>query len=467
MHRTFVASAFLVAAWAGAAGATATREFLGVGFGSAISADGTVVVGNTPGDYETFRWTAATGMVPLGRATVPVLGVGAGIPDVSADGTRVSATILGADSTYATQGLWTLGEGWQETMPPPPPDGGLLDASYGSSWGLSGDGGTVVGLYWRPGQPGGSAHASAWTSATGVVDLGGTGQDSRANDCDADGDVVVGWASAPTGAWQPTVWVDGVLTTLEPTEGFCEAEIVTPEGTTVFGTTYEVATDKFFGAAWDWDGSTWNKRTLGALPGTAPSQGYVAPLGCTPDGGLVVGYNRFFWGSSTGFVWTEADGMVDVVGFAASLGIPFPANFDPQSLTAVSDDGSVLLGYGQDLFPPFQSRTFLIRLDAPVAAPQVGASFPGDVVLRAWPNPSRGATTFSLEVPRAASGTVDVHDVAGRLVRRLADGPLPAGTQSLRWDGRDETGAKAAAGVYYLRLAAGDLRGTEKLVMLR
>jgi uncharacterized membrane protein len=48
--------------------------------------------------------------------------------------------------------------------------------------------------------------------------LGSTGQDSRANACDADGNVIVGWASAPTGAWQPTAWVDGVLTTPEATE---------------------------------------------------------------------------------------------------------------------------------------------------------------------------------------------------------------------------------------------------------
>lgn len=103
----------------GAAHSTVTIEYLGPALPTDVSSDGSVIVGNLSGNYETFRWTEETGVVPLGRSSVEVIGVGAGTPDVSADGARVSATILGADSTYATQGLWTEGSGWLETMPPP------------------------------------------------------------------------------------------------------------------------------------------------------------------------------------------------------------------------------------------------------------------------------------------------------------------------------------------------------------
>lgn len=41
---------------------------------------------------------------------------------------------------------------------------------------------------------------------------------------------------------------------------------------------------------------------------------------------------------------------------------------------------------------------------------------------------------------------------AGRLVRRLYEGPLPEGVHALEWDGRDEEGRRVAAGVYHLRL---------------
>jgi uncharacterized membrane protein len=213
--RPLLALAAGIAVLASPASAAVTFEIIGEGYATDVSDDGTVVVGNLQASYEPFRWTAATGVVPLGRSSVEVLRVGGGIPAVSADGTRVSSTILGADSTYATQGLWILGQGWLETMPPTPPDGGLMDLQYGSAWGLSGDGTTLVGLYWRPGQPGGSAHASAWTAATGVVDLGSSGGDSRANRANHDGAVVTGWSANPvSGDWRPAVWVAGELTIL-------------------------------------------------------------------------------------------------------------------------------------------------------------------------------------------------------------------------------------------------------------
>ena len=141
---------------------------------------------------------------------MPVLGTGAGAPDVSADGTRISATILGDDGTYATQGVWTLGSGWQECMPPIPPDGGLLDNAYGSAWGISDDGSALVGLYWRPGNAEtGLAHASIWTENDGVVDLGSTIKNCRANDANLDGSVVVGWDEAPDGVLQSTCLIGG------------------------------------------------------------------------------------------------------------------------------------------------------------------------------------------------------------------------------------------------------------------
>ncbi len=462
-----VAAAAALAASAGVAHAAATLEFLDNVLGAAISADGTVIVGNTSDQYETFRWTEATGVVTLGRATLPAIGVAAGVPDVSDDGTRISATILGADSTYATQGVWTMGTGWQELMPPLPPHGGLIDQSYGSAWCISGDGNVVGGLYWRPGQPDGSAHATSWTDGGGVTDLGSNGHDSRANACDADGNVVVGWASIADGTWQPTAWVDGVLTTLEATAGFCEAHAVTPGGTTILGSTYDPTTFKFAAAAWDRDGASWMKRVLGALPGTAANTGYVAPNDCTPDGRLVVGFNQFFWGNSTGFVWTEELGMVDIVPFAASRGAPFPAGFDVLGLNAVSDDGSVLVGTGRSTVPPFAQRTFILRLDHGVSAPEIAAVDAREVSLRAWPNPTRGGVTIDFGLPRAGAGTIGVYDVTGRRVRQLASGTIPSGPRTIAWDARDGAGAKVGAGVYYLRLDAGDARGVETLVVVR
>lgn len=67
------------------------------------------------------------------------------------------------------------------------------------------------------------------------------------------------------------------------------------------------------------------------------------------------------------------------------------------------------------------------------------------------PNPSRGAVTAELTLPRAAQGRAEIHDLQGRLVRRLlAASPLPAGSSQLKWDGRDEGGRHVAAGLYVI-----------------
>jgi flagellar hook assembly protein FlgD len=54
----------------------------------------------------------------------------------------------------------------------------------------------------------------------------------------------------------------------------------------------------------------------------------------------------------------------------------------------------------------------------------------------------------------ARSGRVEIalFDIAGRLVRTLADLNFPAGEHSLTWDGRNSDGLPAARGVYFARI---------------
>ncbi len=47
---------------------------------------------------------------------------------------------------------------------------------------------------------------------------------------------------------------------------------------------------------------------------------------------------------------------------------------------------------------------------------------------------------------------VDVFDAQGRLVRRVVNKQMAAGTTSLMWDGRDSAGKSVAGGVYFVRV---------------
>jgi hypothetical protein len=87
--------------------------------------------------------------------------------------------------------------------------------------------------------------------------------------------------------------------------------------------------------------------------------------------------------------------------------------------------------------------------------------------IRARPNPFRGGTTVSFSVPAAGRVTLSVHDVTGRLVRRLIDRDLPAGPHERNWDGRLPDGSPAPAGVYFLRLTTGEGSYSRRSVLLR
>jgi hypothetical protein len=78
-----------------------------------------------------------------------------------------------------------------------------------------------------------------------------------------------------------------------------------------------------------------------------------------------------------------------------------------------------------------------------------------------------GSVRFVYDVPRAGDVSLRVFDVSGRSVRTLAKGPVEAGSWSATWDGRDESGRRAAAGVYIARLRTQSGARTVKFAYVR
>jgi len=83
------------------------------------------------------------------------------------------------------------------------------------------------------------------------------------------------------------------------------------------------------------------------------------------------------------------------------------------------------------------------------------------------PSPFRTTTAIRFDLARPGPVTVRVYDVAGRRVRTVTDGFRPAAGHRAVWDGRDERGRAAAAGVYFVRLVAGEVRATRRVILLR
>jgi hypothetical protein len=83
------------------------------------------------------------------------------------------------------------------------------------------------------------------------------------------------------------------------------------------------------------------------------------------------------------------------------------------------------------------------------------------------PNPLSGDTWIRYALPTQTPVELVIHDVTGRMIRVLARGAQPAGIHSVLWDGRDDTGASVAAGVYFYRLKAEGFEKARKLLVVR
>ena len=154
--------------------------------GTAVSADGSVLVGNSlsASGIEAFRWTLAGGLVGLGD--IAGGGFSSTANGVSADGSVVVGT-----GTPGLLGFGTHPFRWSEAQ-------GVEDLGFtGTGTDVSADGLVVVGQDTSTG----NSQAFRWTEPLGIERLGdleGGNFDSFATATSADGSVVVGraWSTA-------------------------------------------------------------------------------------------------------------------------------------------------------------------------------------------------------------------------------------------------------------------------------
>lgn len=82
------------------------------------------------------------------------------------------------------------------------------------------------------------------------------------------------------------------------------------------------------------------------------------------------------------------------------------------------------------------------------------------------PSPMRGAVEIGFSLPRATTVRLGILDLQGREIAVLAEGGLPAGPHTVRWDGGTSRGA-APAGLYFARLVAEGRVLSQRLVRLK
>ena len=88
-------------------------------------------------------------------------------------------------------------------------------------------------------------------------------------------------------------------------------------------------------------------------------------------------------------------------------------------------------------------------------------------LLAACPNPFGPSAVIGFELPARARVDLSVYDVSGRLVSRLAEGEFGAGMHKVAWHGRDESGERLPAGVYFVRMETQRRSTLRKIVLVR
>ncbi len=84
------------------------------------------------------------------------------------------------------------------------------------------------------------------------------------------------------------------------------------------------------------------------------------------------------------------------------------------------------------------------------------------------PNPFNPMTTINFDLARDSHVSLKIYDVAGRLVRGLANEEMVAGFgKQVMWNGLDNSGNRVSSGVYFYRLVAGDITATKKMVVMK
>jgi hypothetical protein len=256
---------------------------------------------------------------------------------------------------------------------------------------------------------------------------------------------------------------------LSDTTGDGQVGASNSSGTIVVGFERNNATSTRECARWTRTGSTWSAtQHLGSVPGTQPGYGINFANGVSRLGETIVGYCSFdgspYW--TTGFVWTQATGTIDVVTWLANNGVSVDAGFGITSLTGISADGQWIIGYGRDLIAPYTTRGFRIRNTQFDAVPSREAG-DGLALSAPAPNPSSGAARLAFTLPAAGNSDLAIFDTAGRRVAMLASGWMPSGQHSATWDGRADGGQSVAAGLYWARLSTGQGSVTQRLVRMR
>lgn len=178
-----------------------------------------------------------------------------------------------------------------------------------------------------------------------------------------------------------------------------------------------------------------------------------------------------------GVTLMEADGfwqLLQASGNRGDAGDAYPGStgnttFDGSSApSSASHNGTPTNVFVTNISAPGLQMSALMRADDVLldTDPPPGPAAYSLVLDQNVPNPFNPSTTIRFSLPIASSVSLNVYDVAGRLVVNLVNDYKPAGPQQVTWDGTTSRGGRAASGVYFYQLVAGGQTISKKMMLI-
>ncbi len=441
----------------GATGAFATGTFIpltdlpGSFFGGTLylSYDGQAM-GGAWNDY--FYWTEADGFM-----TIDTGGLSTSGGTISGDGSTLCFTRPNSDGLNAAA-YWTPAGGFvfMDEMPGGAPCGSDLSSGYA----LNFDGSIGVGLGWISCD----AVAFKWTQGVGTVNLGSSGNSSRATDISDDGTVTVGFDEHPTmGFRRAAFWTDDVSGPQLLADPDLPGEVyaVSSDGTKMTGV---INNEAFY-----WDNVV-GVVPIGTLPGDEP---YGSTGLSISDDGKVVGFSGDpFFSSVTAIIWTVDEGLQTLSDYFAGHNVVGADGLTLTRAMSISGDGNTITGsYVEE--GGFLNLAFMARLDNSVSTEDHGQTQPQDTpqpataLLGASPNPFNPMTNVKFSLAQPQNVRLTVFDMHGHKVTELANELFDAGEHALLWPGTDTTGRAVPSGTYMLQMVTDTAVRASKMMLVR
>ncbi len=312
-----------------------------------ISESGEYVAISGFGSGGGYLWSKTLGLIPIG-------GEEPYIQAVSEDGV-VAGTARNPDYNISGQnvamaGYWQRQTGEWTFLPVNPAAGEPIYSDYTSTWGMTADGLTIVGMQYFQGY---QYRAFKWTEAGGYDMIGDVEPaGNRPNGISNDGSVVFGWANLPAASRSPVIWAGDDFIKIAENE-FGEASAASSTGEYVVG---NAGTNGFI----------WNAQTGTTFFPNTLNADNMSPLAVSDAGnlfGYTVGWPPFP-DFRRGFVRMLSGEMMTFNDYAIGRGMADAAEWTFYSINAVTPDENKFIGSA--ITPEGQNVSFLIDFSAEI-----------------------------------------------------------------------------------------------------